>query len=140
MPIINPKLNKLFSDDGLVFLEEEFNSKWCGIISLAYMPERRTLIRYFLYEDVCMQIWSSAQTVLGLDAYGPQKCFNFFLPFTLSYRLPEPSIQLSNFHTGHIFQVDYPQLEVNPYVIMHFSIEYCNTCQNFQKENHKPLP
>ena len=45
------------------------------------------------FKDACMQIWSRAQTVLGLGAYGPQKYFNIFLSFTLSYGLPESSVE-----------------------------------------------
>ena len=65
---------------------------------LAIWPQIRFLsLKYHVLqylegtEDACMQIWPRAQTVLGLGAYGPQKYFNFFLPFTVSYGLPEPS-------------------------------------------------
>ncbi len=38
-------------------------------------------------------LWMYADTVLGLYAYEPQKCFDFFLPFTLCYGLPEPFME-----------------------------------------------
>ena len=41
----------------------------------------------------CMHIWPCDQTVFGLGAYGPQKCLNFFLPFTLRYGPPEHSME-----------------------------------------------
>ncbi len=63
-------------------------------------------------KDVCMQIRSHAQTVLGLAAYGSQKYFNSFLPFTLSYRLPEPSIEPAQgrFHPAFLAEMRFPPL------------------------------
>ncbi len=43
-----------------------------------------------------------------------------------SFRKDTSNSQLSNSNVGHIFQVDLPPLEVKFYMIMHFSIEYCN--------------
>ncbi len=64
-----------------------------------------------------MQIWSCAKTVLGLfkkkiGAYGPQKGFNFFPPFTLSYGVPEPSVESiqGRFHPTFLAELRFPPL------------------------------
>ena len=59
-----------------------------------------------------MQIWSRAQTVLGLGAYGPQKYFNLFLLFTLSYGPPKPSIELTQgrLHPTFLAKMRFPIL------------------------------
>ena len=59
-----------------------------------------------------MQIWSCAQTVLGLGAYGPQKYHNFFLLFTLTYGPPEPSLEptQNRFHPAFLAEMRFPIL------------------------------
>ena len=63
-------------------------------------------------EDVCMQIWSRAQTVLGLEVYGPQNISIFSLPFTVSYGLPKPSIEPAQgrFHPTFLAEMKFPIL------------------------------